>query len=94
MGNRKRIAFQNLVDMKGHSADNHNGAPKTLALGVANPQTGLVETADYALRLPKHVAFIDWSIRFFGWPWGYIAPQQFVVQGSVDTQPEPTMENS
>lgn len=84
MGKRKYITLPNLVGMQGHSSADLNGAPKSISLSIKNPQTGLTETADYVLRLPKCDAFIDWSIRLFGWPWGYVAPQQFVVQGSAD----------
>jgi hypothetical protein len=43
------------------------------------------------LKLTKFDAFIRWSLKWFGWPTGFVEPHQFVVQNSVTVQDEPPL---
>ncbi|MCP4528580.1 MAG: hypothetical protein GY833_22100 [Aestuariibacter sp.] len=80
------ITIPNFTGMGSISNDGQNGAPYELMLVIKNPITGQLEEAQYSLRLSKVDAFVRWSLKWFGWPQGYVEPQKFVVQELCVTQ--------
>lgn len=75
-----QLTIPNFTGMGSRSSEEYNGAPYTLALVMKNPNTGLCVEANYVLKLSSCEALIRWSLKWFGWPKGYVAPQHFVVQ--------------